>query len=245
MENSRKLLIVAIVFATTACEKVGDCFKSTGDIRVETRLLSTFDSLNVQDNVEVILVQDTIEKVIFEAGHHLLSELKAEVSNRLLLLKNENQCNWTRKLNVPIKAKVHFKNLSLITHKGVKTIRSYDTLHMKNRNLEIRTLSSGDFVISGHFNELIVNNWVSIGNVYLAGITNSEFIWNTGSSKVDARNLKSGFVSIHSDSPGSSYIYATDVLQSTITWTGNTYYRGDPTIAQNISTSSGRLLKID
>jgi len=103
-----------------------------------------FDSIRLEDNVNIILIQDTINKIRLEAGENLLPKIKSEVSNRLLVVKNENDCNWVRKLNVPINAYVHFKDLSIITNMGVASISNEDSLKIKGHAIDIRITETGD-----------------------------------------------------------------------------------------------------
>ncbi len=235
-------LVMVLLLSLSACHKVGDCFKSTGKVVRAERMVADFDSIKVEDNVELILIQDSVYRVEIEAGEHLQSEINCISENGRLLLNNKNACNWVRKFDIPIKAYVHFKDLRLITHKSVMDVSSPDSLILDKHDFELRTISSGDFKVKGRFKELIINMWVVAGSTYVSGKADATVIWCVGSGKVDLRNLESRFVGIHTDTPADSYLFCTENLVSEITWTGNVYYKGSPFVATNKESSSGRLI---
>ncbi|MBX9853215.1 MAG: hypothetical protein K2X86_15835, partial [Cytophagaceae bacterium] len=67
------ILIIAfnfILLTLFSCKKgeQWDCVKSTGKIVQEERGVGTFDILYVEDNINVILTNDSTDKIIVEAG---------------------------------------------------------------------------------------------------------------------------------------------------------------------------------
>ena len=237
--------VLGFCISISSCNKVGDCFKSTGKIVVSERSVSAFDSIKVEDNVEVILIQDSVYRVIIESGEHLQSEIVSEVSNGRLHLTNDNSCNWVRNMDVHIKAYVHFVDLSIVTNKSVSTVSSPDSIIIKNHFFQTRTISTGDFDLKGRFDYLIINTWVAMGNTYISGEADLTEIWCTGSSRIDARNLKSKSIGIYTDTPADCYVYATENLGATPGWTGNIYYRGNPVNFNIKEPSQGRVIKMD
>ena len=100
------LLAVLLIYMllNEGCKKAGvcDCFKGTGEISTEERQLPTFTSVYVEDNVNLIFVEDTVQKVIVEAGKNLLKNIKTEMIGDQLQIRNINKCNFVRKYDIPI-----------------------------------------------------------------------------------------------------------------------------------------------
>src|SRR5690348_5293144 len=87
------LLLGAI--ALSSCQKLCDCAESTGSPTQETRSLSSFDRIIVDNNVNVVLSIGP-QQVTVEGGKNLLPNITTDVANGALTLKNKNICNWLR-----------------------------------------------------------------------------------------------------------------------------------------------------
>jgi hypothetical protein len=235
-------LIGAILVSCKA--SVEDCFKSTGALVLEERSLMEFDSIRLEDNVNVILIQDTLNKVIVEAGENLLPKIKTDVSNRLLVLKNENDCNWVRKLNIPVNAYVHFKDISILTNLGVANITNQDTLKIQGHAIDIRIVESGDIHLVGEFDWIYARIIVALGNLTLEGKAGGLELYADGTSIVHAENMQVNFASIETLLTGDIWVNATDQIGAKIFWQGNVYYKNSPQIVFQKETSTGKLIKI-
>lgn len=234
-----------IILGLGSCkDTVEDCFKSTGNIIKEERFLSEFDSIRLEDNVNIILIQDTLNKVIIEAGEHLLPKIKSTVENKLLVLKNDNHCNWVRKLNIPINAYVHFKDISILTNIGVANITNQDSINIKGHAIDLRLLGSGDIRLVGNFDWIYARVIVAIGNLHLSGRSGGLELYCDGTSLVNAENMQVNFASVETYLPGDVYVNATEQLSAKIFWEGNVYYKNNPTILYKKEASSGRLISI-
>ena len=235
------LLILLLISCKASLE---DCFKSTGAIKIEERILMDFDSIRLEDNVNIILIQDTINKIRLEAGENLLPKIKSEVSNRLLVVKNENDCNWVRKLNVPINAYVHFKDLSIITNMGVASISNEDSLKIKGHAIDIRITETGDIHLAGEFDWIYARIIVATGNLTLEGKADGLELYADGTSLVHAEKLLVGYASIETLLTGDIWVNPTDQISAKIFWQGNVYYKNSPQIILQQETSTGKLIKI-
>src|ERR1035438_2692627 len=93
----------------SGCSKSGDCITSTGTIVQEERRVGDFDSINVQDYVNIILTQDSVNKVVVEAGQNIISGITTNVIHDVLYINNTLKCNWLRSyskaINVYVSAK--------------------------------------------------------------------------------------------------------------------------------------------
>ena len=151
----KKILLIIIILSLSSCNP-SDCFESTGKIIQKEVALDTFTKIEVGNEVSLILKQGNTQKVTIETGENLLSDVKVEVIDGKLYMKDENTCNLTRDYAV---TKVY------VTAPNIKEIRS-------NTNRIIKS----DGILN--YNELILNSEdfnqdaLNIGDFYLEVNTN-------------------------------------------------------------------------
>src|SRR5204862_3278522 len=100
MDRRKKILfsflMSALALLNYSCKKENlfDCFKSTGDVMTERRSISAFTDVEINNNVNVIFVQDSLTYVEANAGENLLPLIVTEIRNGKLYIENHNTCNW-------------------------------------------------------------------------------------------------------------------------------------------------------
>src|SRR5665213_264569 len=102
--------IATTIVTNWKCKKENDCdcIKGTGNVIQEERQLPTFHSVYVEDNVNVIFQEDTMQKIIVQAGKNLIKLVKTEMIGDELYIHNENRCNFMRRYNIPINVYIHY-----------------------------------------------------------------------------------------------------------------------------------------
>ena len=72
MKYSFFLLLIILVIASCSKDNRWDCLKRTGDISFKTENLQAFSILTLEDQFQVEIILDTIDKIIIEGGKNLL-----------------------------------------------------------------------------------------------------------------------------------------------------------------------------
>src|SRR5688572_21323703 len=85
-------LCVALLIS---CKKNG-CFENAGSIQKSERPATRFNTIDIKDNINLVLTQDTINKIFVEAGEFISSNIKTEIANNVLAISNEASCKWLR-----------------------------------------------------------------------------------------------------------------------------------------------------
>ena len=102
----RTALIIAsvLLLILTGCQQdEGVCIKSTGKVITREQLTLPFHYIEVYDNINLILTQDTsLSSIKVEAGENLIDGISTEIDNGRLILRNQNNCNWLRSFDVPV-----------------------------------------------------------------------------------------------------------------------------------------------
>src|SRR5690606_26765019 len=106
------LMMVSCIFVQS-CSKnqPGDCFKSSGEVVQQERLLSSFNKLVISDRFNIILSQDSSkpESAVLRGGKSLLSSVVMHVIDTALYIKDGNTCNWVRNYDnrITIELNIH------------------------------------------------------------------------------------------------------------------------------------------
>lgn len=220
---------------------MGDCFKSTGDIALEYRTLSAFDTIETKDNINVFLTTDTFFEVKVEAGENLIPLIKTEVKYNKLIIYNNNKCNWVRSFSVPVNVHVTMPSPGGIINEGTANFKSTNAI--KDRTLLIKMTSSGDVDLQLDIPRLLGNLSASQGNLYLKGTCNLFEVFYLGTTIINANDLAIEKAYIETTGTGDFHLNVSDEIGANIGWVGNIYYTGNAAVAYANCTSSGRLIK--
>ena len=243
----KKLIyIISFIFLFVSCQKTIDCISNVGEEVIYKYSLSDFDTLIVNNEFEINLVQDTVNMMIITAFEKYAESVSYKTENRCLFIDNSYHCNFTKPKKNKINAEIHVKKISLIRVNSPSKLISENTLINDD---EIGVIVNPKFFEA----ELKVdcrvfyfwNTHLNGGKMYLYG--NSEFLklWNTSLFSVDASNLQTDNVFIDTNSKGTVNVTANKRLDCTIRSSGNVYYTGNPEIIfVNDTLSSGKLIKL-
>ena len=96
MKTQIKLLLIINLLFLFGCKKSCDCLKSAGSITTELRSLSTINSINIKNNVDVKIHYGTEYKLAVRGGSNLLEKIETRIENGTLYIRNNNKCNCRR-----------------------------------------------------------------------------------------------------------------------------------------------------
>jgi len=232
--------ISLLLFTTCSKENSFDCLKSTGTIITEKRNLPDFNSIFIEDNIDVYIVQDTFRNVKIEAGKNIISNIKTEVTEKTLFIKNANKCNWVRSYKKKIKVFVTTNDLTTITHDGEGLITSNDTL--KTDTLFLHITGAGDIRFNINAKLIWLDMYV-LGNVELSGVTDRLNASVNSFGHLLTKGLICKECNILSTGEGDAYVYCKETLKATIKHVGNIYYYGNPEV-ERIITGDGKIVNI-
>ena len=233
-----RIYYILLLFTTFSCGK-DNCLKSTGTIVKEERIIPPFSKLHFADNVNIILATDSVQKVVVEAGEHIIDDIKTELIGDRVYISNENECNWLRSNDEPLNVYVTLPSLQHVINQGVGNVTSNGKLmlqnfnfhHYGNGNVNIQVNANylwmdldhyGDYTVSGYTNSG-QTNMENIGHFFGAGLKTKVFI-------------------INNYNEGQAYIDCDSLLTATITGAGNIYYTGTAQVSLT-NTGKGNLIK--
>jgi hypothetical protein len=240
------IIIVPLLFLS--CQKepdVADCFKSTGKITRENRVVSGFNKIELHDNVNLFLTQDSTKtEIIVEAGENLIKKIKTDVDNRNLVIRNSNTCNWVRDFEKPINVYVTTNRIDSIVYRSAGDLTWTNAWTNDSVQFDVW---EGSGKINLLLNTMKSRMYIHYGTVELfaSGTSQVTFLSSKGFGPVNLLDLRSTYFYMSTHSPNDCYVYVTYELGVEINNIGNVYYAGHPWFISSNVTSKGRLIKLD
>jgi hypothetical protein len=221
-------------------ENLFDCFKSTGDIVTERRSIEPFTETIIYDNINVIIVQDSLTYLEVNAGENLLPLINTEIQNGKLIIENNNKCNWVRDFSVPVNVYMHVPSLHILDTYGSGKIYSQNTLSVDV--IEINNRNTADIKLDIIANEIYSKQHAAFGDNTISGSCGFLFVYNIGNGFCDCNQLSTSRATVISNTTGQTYVNACDDLHAEIASSGNVYYKGAPVIS-SVITGTGKLIQ--
>ena len=243
---TKVILFIFIPFIICSCEnESSDCLVKRGNVIRQEILLEDFNCIAVRDIFNVILIQDTMYKVILEGGENILPHVETVARNDTLTARHSIRCNWFRDYE-KINLYVYFNNINyIVTYSPVKII-SPDTIYCdKLEYYAIGEIGEADIIVDCNYLRFD-DSYSTLGRFRFKGKSDkSRFYVNYGSS-LFADSLISREADIYYKTIGDIHVHVTDLLKVWIWGPGNVYYSGNPKEVEIIEKkSSGNLIKVD
>jgi hypothetical protein len=236
------ILILMLAFGGCRKENICDCLKSTGEIIKETRQLGEFERINLDNNINLIITQDSSYTAVIESGENLMSLIKTDVKDNCLYIKNDNVCNWVRSYKKEINVYLTLKKLSYITNTGSGDITSTDTIFTNIIGIE-NVNGSGTINMILKSKESYFFEILGPADFIIKGKSGYNYIWASGYGKFDCSELSSSNSLTINNGTNNCFVNVSNNLDARITGTGNIYYKGNPKSIESDIKGDGRLIK--
>ena len=225
-------IIVLLLFACNS-EDANDCFQTSGDIIQQEVAVSSFESILVNRDVELIITQAADYKVTIETGENLINDVKVEVTGNRLVLTDGNTCNYLRDYGIT-KIYVEAPNLIEIRNSSQYEVSSDGTLSYPNLNLisedfnENVEFTVGDFRLSVNSENLdIISN--NISSFYINGTTENLFVgFFSGSGRFEGENLVAQNIQVNHRGSNDMIVNPIQSLTGELRGTGNVIAVNEP-----------------
>ncbi len=234
--------IALTIILISGCGKSTDCLSNSGEVIREERRVEDFDSIDVRNYVNLILSQDSINKVVVESGANIINGITTEVTGNTLILDNTLACKWLRSYNTPVNVYISAKNLSKIIYSSSGNISSDNTITSKKIILDILE-GAGSIDLNLNIDEGIFILRMGTADVKLHGICKISSVYSGEFGLFQLSDLKTNFTFITNKGSNDCYINVNDYLVATITSIGNIYYTGNPDSVSTNITGQGKLIQ--
>lgn len=229
------LLVVSAVF-------LGGCLARTvsgsGDLSIEERSVSGFDSLSLEGAGRVLITQGGSESLSIETDDNLLRYIESEVDDGRLHLR------WSRgtllRPTEGITYRIQMRELRLIDASGAG---SFEIGSLETDSLVVRFSGAGRLVIDDLQVEDLDLELSGAGALELAGNAEQVAVSISGLGSYNAAELQTSQSAIEISGGGSAELWAEDALSIELSGLGEVRYYGDPEVTQDIS-GGGRVVSL-
>ncbi|MBA3357165.1 MAG: DUF2807 domain-containing protein [Pyrinomonadaceae bacterium] len=204
------LLIIILCSLATGCHYVDKIHGVTGSgvRKVEKRELSPFTSITTDGAFEIDVVCQQPQILEIEGDDNLLAMVTTEVTNGALRINNVGSYS-TR---TPMKIKISVPNIDGISANGAGTI---EVSRLENDKFDIDSNGAPTIRVSGETKELDIDA--------------------NGAGTVDAHKLRASRAEVNSKGVAKVEVFASDVLNVTVSGPSQVIYDGDPAINQTVN----------
>lgn len=235
--------IIALLFLLAvlpACKKPG-CFEDAGPTTVVERKGASFHQIDLYDDIDLVLTQDSVEMIRVEAGSSLLPNIAAEVADGILTIQNNTSCAWLRNPAEKVRVYVSFKTLDKINYHGSGDVRATDTLKLNRLDL-ISEVGAGNIELTVDAGSIYAYIFNENADFILHGRAGECHTYSNARATIDFSDLVVRYYNMGYGAVKDTYIQVTEKLDLEIYYRGNVYYKGNPQIHTKYH-STGRLMQ--
>lgn len=247
MALMRSILIGWLALAClSGCRKEqwDDCLTGTGDIVMDERFITGFDAIDLGDRFDLEIVPDTVDRVILETGQRLLEQMRTEVVDGTLVIRDNNTCNWVRRFDVTMVAHVHCRDLRELVCRGTGEVTCTGPLTVGAFNLQVYNANS-TISLDLATGSCTIGNNVGASDISAHGHVQELRIYNGGHGRIDTRELDAQDAWLNNSSDQDIRVRAIGAIGAEITSSGNAYYSGGAVVAWTNISGTGRLIEVD
>jgi hypothetical protein len=241
----KAVFFIALFCCLTACQKPSEraCWKGAGEKEKRMVPLSKFNYLDLQAHIELVLVQDSLDFLEWEAGANTQAFLAAEWEADTLHLRNNNRCKFLRYQNGGVKATLHFTEFAELHLANSEQVSNQGSW-VANELLLFLKEGVGKVQLQVALDKLTIRNNYGWQNAQLSGSCNALFVDFDGSASLQAPSLMvQDSISFRSSSPLSSHIWADQILlKAQLYGPGNLYYSGTPSTLLKSEYNAGKVV---
>ncbi|WP_019948508.1 GIN domain-containing protein [Hymenobacter aerophilus] len=238
----RAATVLALMAALAGCQKDNEagCFTSTGSITTERRSLPPFQRLTTYDNVTVILVQDTATYAEVRAGKNLQDDIRLEVADGMLTVRNTSRCNWVRRYDTPREVRLHLPRLTDLFLRGQADIRTEGAF--RQDTIFPHLVGAGDLRLQ-LISRYIGMDQYELGDIYLTGSTYElhHTLGGGGSLYAQKLPLRYMYLQTNASSAGDTHVRASQLLAGAHAGSGTVFYSPTPKLLELKVTGRGKL----
>lgn len=234
------LLLTLSLAGLSACRK-GGCLDSAGATTRVERTAAPFHQIYLYDDIDLVLAQDSVEKITVETGSNLQPNISTEILNGVLTIRNNTTCSWLRNPSEKTTVSVTVKNLDKILYAGSGNVRSTDTLRLERLDI-LSDIGAGNVELTVDVQLLMAYIHNESADYVLRGRADQCHTYTNARATIDFSDLTVRYYNMGYGAIKDTYIRVTEQIDLEIYYKGNVYYRGEPKIKTTYH-STGRLIK--
>lgn len=221
------ILLSIMVFGSCDTNQI-ECIRASTKTVTELRDLRDFRGVIFNQVGDLILTQGPEYSFLVNGPVNVLQSLTTTIEDEILIIGTENCFNGSYNLRVEISAP-EFELINLVGIGNIETVGSID-----GNIIQVELVGIGDII--AEFNaDTVYTNVAGNGTISYSGEVIKHAFQNAGEVTLNAFPLMTQETTIDISGIGDCQVTASDLLDVTITGTGNVFYQGAPQIIPDIS----------
>ena len=229
--------LLLIISCNKALFNAGDTV--TRELKIEVQ----FSIIDIENIFDITLVNDTVNKVLVTCGENLQPYVSIKVKDGILYFDHSVKENWSRSYQ-KIKLEVHLTFGPRIDIHEPISLKTLGVFKADNFTLvDFWKVSEVDINLDVNFCGIYMSS-DNFGYFKVKGKAQTADIWGWGSAYVLADSLVTQNCHVIQRGMADVHVNVTGQLAVSLEFTGDVYYRGNPTeVIIEKQTSTGKLIK--
>ena len=236
------LFYLIIFFLQVSCKKPG-CFEDAGPLITTERKTTSFHRIDLFDDVNLVLKQDTIESIKIMAAKNIEPNISVQNENGVLIIRNNTTCKWLRSPNKNSTVYLSIKALDHIEYSGSGNVSSANTINADKITFYSAT-GAGNIDISLAAKQVTANVEYESADFIFHGKADVCYGYAGSRGTLDLKDFEVKYLALGYAGVRDATVNVTEVLEATIYHTGNVFYKGNPPNITTTYYSSGRLYRV-
>jgi len=205
--------------------------------------VSPFQSIHLNDDINLVLTQGFEESIKVEAGQNMQPNIETVVKNGKLVIRNTGSCSWLR--NPKKKATVHVtvSHLKNLEYDGSGFVSSTNTIEADTIMI-YSYAGAGDLALHLNAKHTTVHLQGQNADITLHGKSDYCYTLIHPRNSIYLSDFEVKAMDLTYIGVRDAFINVTESLNGAITHVGNVYYKGSPSTINVLSYSSGHLIKV-
>lgn len=241
----KHLFIILNVLLSTAmigCKKM-ECFDAAGPVETITRKVSSFYQIDLYDNIDLVLIQDTVETIQVACGKYIQPNIMTKAEKNILTIRNNTTCKWLRNTGEKIIVYAHVKMLNKINYESGGDVTCTNTINTDHIDISSET-GAGNVTLNIMAQQTSAYIHNENADFILSGQSDYCNTFINARGTIDYSNFVVKNMNIEYAGVRDATINVTEQLKSIVYHTGNLYYKGSPAVIDNKQLGTGQLIKL-
>ena len=238
------LVLSSMLFTACSPEQLDDCFTNTGSNTTIDREVDAFHTIELYNNVNLVILQGESFQIKVEGGKNILSSIKTDVSDSTLIIRNTMKCNWMRSYKREVTVYATLPSIREINYEGSGDVSNEGQLKLDSLQVSIWG-GAGSFNMNLNVTDLKLALHYGTVDLNVKGRAVMTSIFANSYGPFHCSDLISNITYIRNSGTNDCYVHAEHILEVDIPSVGNIYYTGNPYRFKKVITGSGKLIKLD
>jgi hypothetical protein len=230
------LILLPFILICGCYWEMPESVSGNGDVVTEERDVPSFNGISVSTGIDVFITQGNEEHVKVVTDENLLEVVKTEVKDGILKIYTSKNIRRAASKKVY----VDYVNLNKIKVSSAGDLKGENTLNTDE--LEIKISSSGDLKLDVIAQKINIDI-SSSGDANLSGKTDYLKADLSSAGDLNAFDLEAKVGDISVSSAGDANVFITEEASFKSSSAGDIVYKGDPSIKNITTSSSGSIRK--